>query len=86
MKKAWSSLQFFLFNIGFFILGLVLGAILVFYYFNRQIKKQLENFGAESQKKQVQEMLSALGQKPSEEQINRIMNMAKSLTKKSKKK
>ena len=35
-------------------------------------------------KKQVKNMLTALGQKPSEEQVNRFINMSKSADKKKK--
>ena len=63
--------------------GGVIGLLVARYFFKKQVKewqKQMEK----PDKEQVRNMLSALGKKPSEEQVNRFINMTKSAEKKKK--
>ena len=65
--------------------GALIGMAITRYILNKQIKewqKQMET----PDKEQVKNMLSALGQKPSEEQVNRFINMTKSRKEKDKNK
>jgi len=78
----WSTLQVFLIIVPItLIAGVITGGFIAYYVFKKQIKewkKKMEN----PDKEQVRNMLSALGKKPSEEQVNRFINMAKSSVKK----
>ena len=56
--------------------GIFIGVVIMRYIF----KKQMEEWQKQMEvpdKEQVRNMLSALGQKPSEEQVNRFINMTK---------
>jgi uncharacterized protein YneF (UPF0154 family) len=58
-------------------MGVAIGIIATRYVLKKQIeewKKRIET----PDKEQVKNMLTALGQKPSEEQVNRFINLAKS--------
>ncbi|CAG8588305.1 10036_t:CDS:2 [Paraglomus occultum] len=58
------------------VLGGIIGLLVARYFFKKQVEewqKQMEK----PDKEQVRNMLSALGRKPSEEQVNRFINMAK---------
>ena len=66
------------------LVGAIIGGFIVHHIYKRQIrewKKKME----EPDKEQVRNMLTALGKKPSEEQVNRFINMAKSSVKTAKK-
>lgn len=59
-----------------FIVGMIIGAIVVHFFYKKQIKnfqKQYEKMN----KDQVRNMLSAFGKKPSEEQVNKIVQSMK---------
>ena len=61
--------------------GGVIGLLVARYFFKKQVKKWQKQM-EKPDKEQVRNMLSALGQKPSEEKVNRIINMTKSAEKK----
>jgi uncharacterized protein YneF (UPF0154 family) len=68
-------------------IALLVGAIigfLIFRYIAKKQIKELQKKMEEPDKEQVRNMLSALGKKPSEEQVNRFINMAKNSAKKGK--
>ncbi|WNE41036.1 MAG: Co-chaperone protein DjlA [Mycoplasmataceae bacterium] len=56
------------------IVGAILGIIITNHLYKKQIK-ELRKKMESPDKEQVKNMLSALGQKPSEEQVNRFMNI-----------
>ena len=59
------------------LVGAIIGWLACRYFLKKQIeewKKKIE----EPDKEQARNMLSALGKKPSEEQLNRFINMTKS--------
>ncbi|KLL05294.1 MAG: hypothetical protein MRERV_2c010 [Mycoplasmataceae bacterium RV_VA103A] len=61
--------------------GLLIGGFIVYYTHKKQVegwKKQMET----PDREQVRNMLTALGQKPSEEQINRFIKMSQAQHKK----
>ncbi|CAH1755697.1 7434_t:CDS:10 [Entrophospora sp. SA101] len=57
-------------------LGAIIGCLITKRVLNKQMKEWQKQMG-EPDKEQVRNMLSALGQKPSEEKVNRIINMTK---------
>ena len=63
------------------IVGAIIGGLIVRYILNKQMKEWQKKM-EEPDKEQVRNMLSALGKKPSEEQVNRFINMAKNSAKK----
>ncbi len=76
-----SILQAFLLALLFSMLGFVIGYVVVNYLAKKQLQKlqeQMESFD----KEQIRNTLASLGQKPSEEKINRIISMAESAKKK----
>jgi uncharacterized protein YneF (UPF0154 family) len=58
-------------------MGLFLGFFSSIYYVNNKIRKQVDSLSGEDQKDHIRSMFEAFGQRPSEEQINRMMTMAK---------
>ncbi|MDR1670844.1 MAG: YneF family protein [Spiroplasmataceae bacterium] len=64
------------------LVGTFIGIFISRYLYKKQIKEWEKKMG-NPDKEQVRNMLSALGQKPSEEQINRFINMTKKQDKKS---
>jgi len=66
------------------IIGAFIGALIVNYIYKKQMKEWQKKM-EEPDKEQVRNMLTALGKKPSEEQVNRFINMAKSSVKKGQK-
>lgn len=58
------------------LVGAIIGWFTCHYILKRQIKEWKKKI-EEPDKEQVRNMLSALGKKPSEEQVNRFINMAK---------
>jgi len=81
MLITLSIFQAFLLGAIILALGFVIGYIVVNYFAKKQIQKfqeQVESFN----KEQIRNTLASLGQKPSEEQINRIISMTKSAKKK----
>ncbi|MEG7978987.1 MAG: YneF family protein [Mollicutes bacterium UO1] len=67
--------------------ALLIGVILGYLVTNYILKKQMQKWQKQMEKpnkEQVRNMLSALGQKPSEEQVNRFINMTENLKKKKK--
>ncbi|RHZ35195.1 YneF family protein [endosymbiont GvMRE of Glomus versiforme] len=75
---------FFFYLIGSFLIGVLLSSIIFFYYAKKQVMR-LQKEIKSSEKDQIKYMLSALGQKPSEEKINRILSMSKKLEEKKRK-
>jgi uncharacterized protein YneF (UPF0154 family) len=76
-----SILQAFLLALLFSMLGFAIGYVVVNYLAKKQLQKlqeQMESFD----KEQIRNTLASLGQKPSEEKINRIISMAESAKKK----
>ena len=74
-------LQAFIYGIIILMLGFVIGYVVVNYFAKKQLQKlqeQVESFN----KEQIRNTLASLGQKPSEEQINRIISMTESTKKK----
>jgi len=63
------------------LVGAIIGFFIGRYVFEKQIKEWQKKM-EEPDKEQVRNMLSALGKKPSEEQVNRFINMTKSSAKK----
>lgn len=63
------------------IAGAIVGFLAARYFIEKQIKEWQKKM-EEPDKEQVRNMLSALGRKPSEEQVNRFINMSKSPAKK----
>jgi len=61
--------------------GAILGFLATRYFITKQIKEWQKEM-KEPDKEQVRNMLSSLGRKPSEEQVNRFINMTKSSAKK----
>lgn len=64
--------------------GGIIGMVIARYFLKKQVEewqKQMET----PDKEQIKNMLSALGQKPSEEQVNRFINMTKGRKEKDKK-
>ena len=61
--------------------GLILGFLIARYLLNKQMK-DLQKKMEKPDKEQVRNMLSALGQKPSEAQVNRFIGMAENIKKK----
>jgi uncharacterized protein YneF (UPF0154 family) len=59
-----------------FVLGAVIGAFITHYFYKKQIKEWQKKMEIPD-KEQVRNMLSALGQKPSEQQVNRFINTIK---------
>ncbi len=64
------------------LVGVVIGWLMCRYFLKKQIKEWKKKI-EEPDKEQVRNMLSALGKKPSEEQVNRFINMAKNSKEKS---
>jgi len=58
-----------------------IGFFIAFYFFKKQTQKFQKQIKT-MDKEQIRNMLSAFGQKPSEEQVNRIVNTVKSMNKK----
>ena len=68
-----------------FLLGMIAGAVVVYFFYKKQIKnfqKQYEMMN----KEQIKNMLSAFGKKPSQEQVNKIAQSMKKDTTKLKRK
>jgi len=63
------------------VVGAIIGHFITRYILEKQIKKWQKKMETPD-KKQVRNMLSALGRKPSEEQVNRFINMTKKAEKK----
>ncbi|CAI2181146.1 8528_t:CDS:2 [Funneliformis geosporum] len=63
------------------IVGIIIGFLIRNYILKNQMK-ELQKKMQEPDKEQVRNMLSALGKKPSEEQVNRFISMTKSSAKK----
>jgi uncharacterized protein YneF (UPF0154 family) len=61
--------------------GMLIGFLVTRYFFKKQVKEWQKKM-EKPDKEQVRNMLSALGKKPSEEQVNRFINMAKGAEKK----
>ena len=64
------------------VLGIVVGGIITYKYF---LKKQIAEFQKQTKnlkKEEIKNMLSAMGRKPSEEEVNRIIGMAENMKKK----
>jgi len=80
-----NALQIFSISLIFLVIGFAVGWVVAKILFEKQfkkVKKQME----ELDKDQVRNMLSAFGQKPSEEQVNRIVSMTENVKKKKMKK
>ena len=65
-------------------LGFVLGYLIVNYFAKKQVQNLQEQVES-LDKEQIRSTLASLGQKPSEEQINRIISMTESAKKKKEK-
>jgi uncharacterized protein YneF (UPF0154 family) len=81
MLITLSILQVFILGTLILMLGFVIGYVVVNYFAKKQIQKfqeQVESFS----KEQIRNTLASLGQKPSEEQINRIIIMTENAKKK----
>ena len=63
------------------VVGAIIGFLVASYISKKQFK-ELQKQMEEPDKEQVRNMLSALGKKPSEEQVNRFISMAKNSAKK----
>ena len=64
------------------VLGIVIGGFIAYKYF---FKKQVEEFQKQTEnlkKEEIRNMLNAMGRKPSEEEVNRIIGMAENMKKK----
>jgi len=68
-----------------FIIGMVIGGIIVYLLYKKQIKTFQKQFEM-ANKEQIKNMLSVFGKKPSEEQVNRIVQSMKKEPKKPKRK
>lgn len=66
-----------------FVLGIVAGAVFVYYYLKSQIKKIQDQFGS-MDKESLRNMSSVLGRKLSEEQLNKMLETVESLKKRGK--
>lgn len=64
------------FSLVAFVLGTIMGALITHYFYKKQIKEWQKKIETPD-KEQVRNMLSALGQKPSEQQVNRFINTIK---------
>jgi uncharacterized protein YneF (UPF0154 family) len=58
------------------VMGIIIGHFITRYIFKKQIKEWQKKMEAPD-KEQVRNMLAALGRKPSEEQVNRFINLTK---------
>jgi uncharacterized protein YneF (UPF0154 family) len=68
--------------IVFLVLGMVVGGVIAYKYV---FKKQIIEFQERTKdlkKDEIRNMLSAMGRKPSEEEVNRIIGMAENMKKK----
>lgn len=64
------------FSLVGFVLGIATGVLVANYFYKKQIK-EWQRKTETPDKEQVRNMLSALGQKPSEQQVNRFINTIK---------
>jgi uncharacterized protein YneF (UPF0154 family) len=58
------------------VMGVIIGHFITRYIFKKQIEKWQKKMETPD-KEQVKNMLTALGRKPSEEQVNRFINLTK---------
>ena len=65
------------------VMGIIIGHFITSYIYKKQIKEWQKKM-EKPDKEQVRNMLSALGRKPSEEQVNRFINLTKERQKKKK--
>jgi uncharacterized protein YneF (UPF0154 family) len=73
----WSNLQVFLIIVPLaLVIGAIIGHFITRYIFKKQVKEWQKKM-EKPDKEQVRNMLAALGRKPSEEQVNRFINLTK---------
>ena len=79
----------FLISIVLMMIGFIIGCTVSYFYLKKVFQRQsafLQKKFAEVSKKQIKNVLSSLGRKPSEAQINRIINLSNNRSFKSKEK
>ena len=59
-------------SVGFTLVGLIIGAVLGFYFTKRKFEKELKE-NPKKKKKMIRAMFLQMGRKPSEAQIRQIM-------------